>query len=247
MGFVQFPGTESEPAKSGPGVAQHLAHVYKEYLSSFDYVYIQSVIESKRKMQAAAIHHAQTQGIAGGSQSTARTIANAQQMQTMVKYASLSVAELRSKGLPENIIQYVEKKRPQLLHSQKIQQHYRGNLVNPPGHPPSSPQSPKQDRVPTGGPSQFQPQQNTTPLLQRPQRFSTTPGGNNLDPQFPRPSQVSFINAASSSPANQLSKDQLHHAKQIIANFKSDFITRSEHFFLFFNGPNCDNSQLCQI
>jgi hypothetical protein len=113
-----------------------------------------------------------------------------------------------------------------LLHSQKMQQQWRGGLVNPPGHPPSSPQSPKQDRVPAGSSSQFQPQQNPTPLQRHP-RFSATPGNSNLDPQFPRPPQVSFNNAANSSPVNQLSKDQLQHAKQIIVNFKHEFTTRT--------------------
>lgn len=54
MGFVQFPGTDAEPAKSGPGVAQRLAAVYKDYLLPFDTMYITSVIERRKQMQAAA-------------------------------------------------------------------------------------------------------------------------------------------------------------------------------------------------
>ncbi|KAF7362459.1 ARID domain-containing protein [Mycena venus] len=51
MGFVQFPPFRTEPAKSGPGVAQHLAHVYKEYLAAFDNVYV-SAMKSMRQANA---------------------------------------------------------------------------------------------------------------------------------------------------------------------------------------------------
>ncbi|KAJ7251684.1 ARID DNA-binding domain-containing protein, partial [Mycena rebaudengoi] len=44
MGFVWFPASETEPAKSGPGVSQHLAHVYMEYLAAFDNVYIATML-----------------------------------------------------------------------------------------------------------------------------------------------------------------------------------------------------------
>ncbi|THU84421.1 hypothetical protein K435DRAFT_404144 [Dendrothele bispora CBS 962.96] len=40
MGFVQFPGGHpNDLPKSGPAIAQQLAHVYKEYLAAFDTVY----------------------------------------------------------------------------------------------------------------------------------------------------------------------------------------------------------------
>jgi hypothetical protein len=54
MGFVHFAGSDAEPAKSGPGVAQRLAAVYKEYLMPFDLMYITSVNERRKQMQAAA-------------------------------------------------------------------------------------------------------------------------------------------------------------------------------------------------
>ncbi|KAG6856307.1 hypothetical protein H0H87_005722, partial [Tephrocybe sp. NHM501043] len=54
MGFVHFPASDGEPAKAGPGLAQRLAQVYREYLSAFDQVYINSVLDSKRKQQMAA-------------------------------------------------------------------------------------------------------------------------------------------------------------------------------------------------
>lgn len=47
MGFVQFPGTDTEPAKSGPGVAQQLQHIHSEYLLQFDKIYVHSVLQKK--------------------------------------------------------------------------------------------------------------------------------------------------------------------------------------------------------
>jgi hypothetical protein len=47
MGFVQFPGTDTEPAKSGPGVAQQLQHLHTEYLAHFDKIYVHSVLQKK--------------------------------------------------------------------------------------------------------------------------------------------------------------------------------------------------------
>jgi len=36
LGYVQFPGTATEPAKSGLGVAQSIQHLYKEYIAPFE-------------------------------------------------------------------------------------------------------------------------------------------------------------------------------------------------------------------
>lgn len=148
MGFVQFPGTESEPAKSGPGVAQRLAQVYKEYLAGFDQVYITSVIDSRRKMQAAAaVQQAQAQaqaaaasgsgsGNGGPSQPQHRGPLNAQQMQTVIGYANLSVEELRAQGVQEKIISFVENNRAHLQRTVMEQGMFRGQFQNPSLRPP---------------------------------------------------------------------------------------------------------------
>ncbi|OCH88782.1 hypothetical protein OBBRIDRAFT_733725, partial [Obba rivulosa] len=45
LGFVQFPASsESEPTRSGPGMAAHLHHAYKESLHGFDAAYITSIL-----------------------------------------------------------------------------------------------------------------------------------------------------------------------------------------------------------
>jgi hypothetical protein len=221
MGFVKFPGNESEPAKSGPGVAQDLAHVYKEYLAGFDQVYIQSVFESRRKMQAAAVHHAQSQlGVAGGPQAPARTFSNPQQLQAVIRFAHTPAAELRAKGVPDNMIQLVEANRAQLQNSLKIQQQWRGNLVNSPNQPGLPLQPAGQDRTPSGGTGHSQSQSNPTSSHQQPHMIS----GNNVDSQFSRP-QASDINGASSALP---SKEQLQMAKGIIDSMKHDFLNQSK-------------------
>ena len=45
---MNFPGTEQEPARCGPGVAQHIQVVYKEYLAAFDTMYIGSMVNRQR-------------------------------------------------------------------------------------------------------------------------------------------------------------------------------------------------------
>ena len=49
LGFVNFPGTDTEPAMAGPDVAQHIQHVYKEFLAAFDSTYITSTLSRQRK------------------------------------------------------------------------------------------------------------------------------------------------------------------------------------------------------
>ncbi|KAJ7448011.1 hypothetical protein FB451DRAFT_767888 [Mycena latifolia] len=49
MGFVSFPASDTEPAKSDLEAAQHLAHVYNEYIAAFDNVYVNTVMESRRR------------------------------------------------------------------------------------------------------------------------------------------------------------------------------------------------------
>ncbi|KAF8072116.1 hypothetical protein FPV67DRAFT_1411823 [Lyophyllum atratum] len=116
MGFVQFPGTDTEPAKSGPGVAQRLAQVYKEYLAGFDQVYINSVIDSRRKMQAAAAPQ--------------NRLMNAHQMQMVIGYANQSVEELRRQGVQDKIIQFVENNRAHLQRTVMEQGMFRGQFQN---------------------------------------------------------------------------------------------------------------------
>ncbi|GLB40609.1 hypothetical protein LshimejAT787_0804800 [Lyophyllum shimeji] len=148
MGFVQFPGSDTEPAKSGPAIAQRIAQVYKEYLAGFDQVYINSVIDSRRKMQAAAAVQAQAAAAANGNggpsqaQPQNRGLLTAQQMQMVLGYANQSVEELRRQGVQERIIQFVENNRAHLQRTLMEQKAFRGqfqNQGNPVNHQNATP------------------------------------------------------------------------------------------------------------
>jgi hypothetical protein len=248
MGFVSFPANDSEPAKSGPGVAQHLAHVYKEYLYAFDNVYIQSVIESKRKMQATGNSNANNQvpvnaqTVVSGLQNTPRLIPNARQMQTVIQYAHVSAQELRNRGIAERIIQFVEAHREQLQHNAKMQQSWRGNIAKPSLSGQSGPPQ-DQDRIAM---TTFSSQQNTTlpPALQhhpvpRPGQFmapqqpgvpSMPGGGNNMNAQFPRQPQGPSMNGVGLNPprVSRPTPEQIHQAQNFITKVKQEFMTRSK-------------------
>ncbi|KAJ7674180.1 hypothetical protein B0H17DRAFT_161762 [Mycena rosella] len=99
MGFVSFPASDTEPAKSGPGVAQHLAHVYKEYLAGFDHVYVSTVMESRRKNDAIARMGGAGAMGAGGANGAPQLpmrggISDPTQMQLVMAYANIPLAEL---------------------------------------------------------------------------------------------------------------------------------------------------------
>lgn len=47
LGYVQFPGSGTEPARSGPGVSQQLQHIYSVYLEQFDKIYVHSVFQKQ--------------------------------------------------------------------------------------------------------------------------------------------------------------------------------------------------------
>jgi hypothetical protein len=125
LGFVQFPGTDANPAKSGPAIAQQLAHIYRQYLHQFDSIYMHSVLDSRRKMMQQQQSHSQP------SAAGAPRAINAQQMQALLSYAKLSAEQLRAQGVPENTIRFVESRRPYLQRSTAEQGVFRGQLRAP--------------------------------------------------------------------------------------------------------------------
>ncbi|KAJ7158919.1 hypothetical protein C8R46DRAFT_404752 [Mycena filopes] len=132
MGFVQFPGTDTEPAKSGPGVAQHLAHAYKEYLAAFDNVYISTVMDSRRKNDAMTIAQRGQMGLGGNGppQIPMRPggIADPSQMQLVMAYANIPLPELRRRGIPEPLIQFIETNRTTLIRNATEQGIFRNQI-----------------------------------------------------------------------------------------------------------------------
>ncbi|KAJ7494586.1 hypothetical protein B0H11DRAFT_2002483 [Mycena galericulata] len=125
MGFVQFPASDTEPAKSGPGVAQHLAHVYKEYLAAFDTVYVTTVMDQRRKNDALTAQR----GLAMGGPPPMRAgISDPVQMQQVLNYLPVPPAELRRRGVPEQLIQFIENNRAALMKTVMDQSNFRIGL-----------------------------------------------------------------------------------------------------------------------
>ncbi|KAK2460344.1 hypothetical protein APHAL10511_007733 [Amanita phalloides] len=87
MGYVQFPGTDTESAKCRFVIAQQLEHIYKQYLSAFDGAFAACVLESRLK---------------GG---LARMAFDANQFTLMV---SMADQQLRVQGFSESMIQFME-------------------------------------------------------------------------------------------------------------------------------------------
>lgn len=135
MGFVNFPGSETEPARAGPGLAQRLAQVYGEYLAAFDQAYINSVMEARRKAQIAQTQAAAAAVAAAGNSNNSlppnqnpRGGLNGYQMQMVISYAHQSVEELRRQGVQERIISFVESNRAHLQRTAMEQGMFRGQL-----------------------------------------------------------------------------------------------------------------------
>ncbi|KAJ7323670.1 hypothetical protein DFH08DRAFT_969216 [Mycena albidolilacea] len=119
IGFAQFPASDTEPAKSGPGVAQHLAHAYKEYLAVFENVYFSTIMDSLWKNHAlTAAQRPMAMGGFGGNHGPGGRsggIADPSQMQLAIAYANIPLPELRRRGIPEQLIQFIEANRLTLL------------------------------------------------------------------------------------------------------------------------------------
>jgi hypothetical protein len=96
MGYVQFPGTDTEPAKCGPVIAQQLEHIYRQYLGAFERAYIGNVLDSRLKNNPAQMSF------------------NANQLTMMVSMADQPVHQLRAQGFSEGMIQFTEAHRAHL-------------------------------------------------------------------------------------------------------------------------------------
>ena len=240
---MQFPGSDTEPAKAGPGAAGRLAHVYQEYIQLFDNAYLASVLDSRRKLQAGA----------GAGQPTAAPQAPAsrigptpQQLNSMLVYAFTSAEELRRNNVSAPMIQFIEANREQLQSTARLTINYRSGLL---GTKSSQMQAgPSQESRPPSAAVPFASQQNPGlhPIMQHaapprhgqfvPQQNIVTPSlgaANNVEPQFPRLAQppMNGTNPANSlARATRVNQEQTLQTQAFITKTKSDFLARSECF-----------------
>lgn len=154
MGFVNFPGSDREPPKSGPVPAQQIARTYSEYLLEFEQAYVRTVMRVNPiggggggTLGSGYGNHSVAPGSAGTGDLGGTglpnglgnlTVGQLQRLGPMLmQYANLNVAELRQKNLSESAIALVERYRPQLqrmvIESKKFSQQVRMNGRNAPG------------------------------------------------------------------------------------------------------------------
>lgn len=263
IGFVQFPATDTEPAKSGPGIAAQIAHVYKEYLLTFDSVYIRSVWEKSVKVQQAQAQAAANGGssvngglgpngapsnLSASSDGGPRPFGNMTpaQLQTMVFYSGMSAAELRSRGVGDKLVQWVEQNRVNLQRTAN-EPNFRNAIARqrlaaqqqqaqqsadqhglPSGNAPfNNPSMPGQNagmpggQFPPGARPQLMPQQGGP---------SNVPNGNNMN--FPnRPQSTNMPIPGGAGPSNRpvgFGEETMLHAVDFVAKVKKEFLNRSE-------------------
>lgn len=237
MGFISFPGTDTEPAKAGPGTAQRLAMVYKDYLGAFDMVYINSVFESRKKLQAAQAVHSGVGIISQqpGLQQGGRGALTPQQMQLVIGYANQSVAELRAQNVQDRIIQFVEANRAHLQRTRMEQGMFRDRFQM---HNQAARGPQEQHGVPNGVPgfsgSPPQPNAGLNPQQQFMQRHNAMMQGNNFIDNRPQPQQPQLQQPQQQPggfqfPVGRPSKEQLAGAMAFILKTKAEFQKISEY------------------
>ncbi|PCH37617.1 hypothetical protein WOLCODRAFT_168132 [Wolfiporia cocos MD-104 SS10] len=119
LGFVQFPESDKEPARAGPGVATQLQHVYRTYLLNFDAAYISSYLQKIQAFRAAQNRPA-TNGVGPSSHPTLAGlssllgVSDPKQIAALVRMSALSTPVLRSRNVPEHFVNIVSANRPVL-------------------------------------------------------------------------------------------------------------------------------------
>ena len=133
LGFVNFPGNDHEPARSGPAIAVHIERVYKQCLQDFDTQYLRQLFHHRRAIALG-------QKVNGGDMSAGPSgvaapqglsdIKDPKALSEIISYAALSVPELQARGVPNHIIALVEKHRDQLKSTLQQQRDFAKNIQN---------------------------------------------------------------------------------------------------------------------
>jgi len=260
MGYAQFPGSDTEPAKSGLGVAQQLLHIYTEYLAQFDKIYIHSVLQKKALFtsqpgtnatggppannsaanNSAAIspqvnnNPAPVQSNTGPPGNNMPGANQVSMMNAVLVYANVSAVDLRARGIPEQVVQFVEHNRAHLQRTSQQQQMFRGVMQKP----NITGQTSEPGRMNTdilGSFSGMQPSQQpgSIPTGARQQQPSHPPGMNangsgNGQSQLPqKPLPINSMATMQASRPPRPTPEQSQEAFQFVQRSKSDFIMKN--------------------
>ncbi|KAF9223549.1 hypothetical protein BS17DRAFT_782080 [Gyrodon lividus] len=231
IGFIQFPGNGPEPPRSGPGTAQHLQHTYKEYLQHFENAYVMTVKTREatsqqqiQQMNSMASGSGAKPGMLPGNPAempphASRINPNPQLVATAARYAHTSVLDMRAEGVPENMINLVDRNRAELLkypqqHAQLIAkknaEHEQQNMANAQGQFPNIHEHMSMGPEPGVQRSQ----------LMLPNTMPSMPAGEHKSTSTP---VAQGIPAALHKYPTQ---DQMQHAVTAIANLKQVFQQR---------------------
>jgi hypothetical protein len=149
LDFVQFPATANTPARSGPGHAQTLEHIYRQYLYQFERMFVEG-IQRKRAQAAGPTQPSPVPSPRDLSQ------VPPQQILKLVPFANISAERLRAQPIPENVVQLIERNRPYLLAlaSGRVPPPTAGQMPPAPAQPPTGPpggMGPQHARAPSAG------------------------------------------------------------------------------------------------
>ncbi|KAF7964453.1 hypothetical protein HWV62_7575, partial [Athelia sp. TMB] len=218
IGFSAFPGTESKPAMAGPGVGERLRHIYAEYLQQFETIYVRSVLQKKGMFPGGGFPPPNGNLPGNPPQANpaaAPTSSAAQQMNTMMMYAHVPAAELHARGVPDNVIRFVEANRANLQRSVQQQISFRGVVQNG-----SSSAEQGQFSQPQAGPG---------PSMQHPARGpqqGLSPAGMSLATHNGQPQQPA-MNGALGQPGARPTRpttEQSAQAQQFVTQIRNEFV-----------------------
>ncbi|KAH9846241.1 hypothetical protein C2E23DRAFT_767284 [Lenzites betulinus] len=127
LGFVNIPGTDTEPARAGPALAHRLQAIYKDFLFMFDRQYYitmarrhhqqqnpQPNISQKQNMENALAGQSRPPSVPGGVAPRTGEMPDSKLMSELVAYSVVPAAELQRRGVAPNVIQLVEHNRVKL-------------------------------------------------------------------------------------------------------------------------------------
>ncbi|KAJ3549403.1 hypothetical protein NMY22_g905 [Coprinellus aureogranulatus] len=159
LGFVNFPGSDGQPPRSGPGTSLQITQYYKDYVQAFDAAYVRSMLENRQKASSGGLElseqqrqqlHMMVKSVTGvdlnnmtraqpaGAQNG---MINPELQRQLVSYAHRTVQELRNMGVPDPVIAKVEAMRPNLQRMAQDQVNFKGmgrngNVGMQPGQQP---------------------------------------------------------------------------------------------------------------
>ncbi|KAI0648888.1 hypothetical protein C8Q79DRAFT_1116664 [Trametes meyenii] len=139
LGFVHIPGTDTEPARSGPGLALRLQAIYKDFLLGFDRQYFIMMARRHQQMMNAKLTNGNTEnghasqgganGTSSGPEPRPLSGIQPQHMNELIMYSVHSAADLQRQGVPQHIIQIVEQNRDSLRQMFESQRAWRNRIA----------------------------------------------------------------------------------------------------------------------